>query len=182
VSEQLSAPVPGWTEGRGQEPHRLSGVTLYDGKPEERASLVGTERPLSKREERVTWSFAKDREYWLGMTLRIYEQFLGAVVESRKLPEGKVREVADGRVMTGQDAKALGLIDELGNFYAAVDLAKKEAHLTGEPTLVYPPEEGAKLFERLMGGTASAVARSVKAEVQREAAEASAPGLYLLSR
>jgi protease-4 len=125
---------------------------------------------------------ARDREYWTEMTLHIYEQFLGAVVESRKLPEGKVREVADGRVMTGQDAKALGLIDELGNFYAAVELAKKEAHLTGEPTLVYPPEEGAKLFERLMGGTASAVARSVKAEVQREAVEASAPGLYLLSR
>jgi protease-4 len=114
--------------------------------------------------------------------MRIFEQFLGAVVESRKLPDAKVREVADGRVITGADAKALGLIDELGNFYAAVELAKKAAKVTGEPTLVYPPEEGGKLLERLMGGTASAVARSLKSEVQREAVEASAPGLYLLTR
>ena len=35
--------------------------------------------------------------------------------------------MADGRVITGEDAKELGLVDELGNFYTAVDLAMKEA-------------------------------------------------------
>ncbi len=121
------------------------------------------------------------RAYWQSVTNQIYEQFLGAVVASRKLPEAKVREVADGRVFTGQDAKAAGLIDELGNFWAAVDLAKKEAGLTGEPTLVYPAEDGARFLEHLVGGAAGAVARAVKAEVQAEAQAVARPGLYLLA-
>jgi protease-4 len=122
------------------------------------------------------------RAYWQSVTNRIYEQFLAAVVASRKLPEAQVRAVADGRVLTGQDAKEAGLIDELGNFYAAVDLAKKEAGLTGEASLVYPPEDGARFFERLVGGAASAIARAVRAELRGEAAAAQQPGLYLLSQ
>jgi len=122
------------------------------------------------------------RAYWQSVTNRIYEQFLGAVVASRKLPEAKVRAVADGRVLTGEDAKALGLIDALGNFYAAVDLAMKEAKLTGEPTLVYPPDDGTRFFERLMGDAAGSMARAVRAELQRDATAAQQPGLYFLAR
>jgi protease-4 len=124
----------------------------------------------------------EDRAYWQAVTMQIYEQFLGAVVAGRGLPAEKVRAVADGRVLTGQDAKSLGLIDELGNFYVAVDLAKAEAKLSGEPTLVYPPEDRAHFLEHLMGGAAGAVARSLKAELERGAAEARQPGLYLLAR
>jgi protease-4 len=124
----------------------------------------------------------EDRAYWQSVTMQIYEQFLGAVVAGRGLPAEKVRAVADGRVLTGQDAKQLGLIDELGNFYVAIDLAKAEAKLSGEPTLVYPPEDRARFLEHLMGGAAGAVARSLKAELERGAAEARQPGLYLLAR
>jgi protease-4 len=122
------------------------------------------------------------RDYWQAVTMQVFEQFLGAVVESRKLPEAKVRAVADGRVITGQDAKALGLIDELGNFWVAVERAKTEAKLSGEPTLVYPPEDRAHFLEHLMGGAASAVARAFKAELERGTAEAGQPGLYFLAR
>jgi protease-4 len=122
-----------------------------------------------------------DRAYWQGVTNQIYEQFLAAVVASRKLPEAQVRKVADGRVITGADAKALGLADQLGNFYDAVDLARKEADLSGEPYLVYPPEDGTRLFERLMGGAARAAARAMKDELATGAAAAVRPGLYLLA-
>jgi protease-4 len=124
----------------------------------------------------------EEREYWQETTNRIFEQFLAAVVEGRKLPEAEVRAVADGRVITGEDAKELGLVDELGNFYTAVDLAMKEAGQTGEPTLVYPPEEGARFFEQLVSGGARAVAQAVRAELAAEASEARQPGLYFLSR
>ena len=124
----------------------------------------------------------EDREYWQKTTMTIFEQFLGAVVEGRKLDEAKVRPVADGRVITGQDAKALGLVDELGNLYVAVELAKTEAKLSGEPVLVYPAEDGARFLEHLMGGAAKAVARSVKSEIETGATEARQPGLYLLAR
>jgi protease-4 len=122
------------------------------------------------------------REYWQSVTQQIYEQFLKAVVDGRKLPEEKVRAVADGRVITGQDAKALGLIDLLGNFWVAVEAAKAEAKLSGDPQLVYPPEERGHLLERLMGSGASAAARAVTAEVERSVSQAQAPGLYLLAR
>jgi protease-4 len=121
------------------------------------------------------------RRYWQQVTDQIYEQFLGAVVQGRKLDEAKVRAVADGRVITGQDAKALGLVDALGNFYDAVELAREEAGLSGEPSLVYPPEDGARFLEHLMGGAAGAVARGVKAELGREATRLRQPGLYLLA-
>ena len=124
----------------------------------------------------------EERAYWQETTNRIFEQFLAAVVEGRDLPEADVRAVADGRVITGQDAKELGLVDELGNFYVAVDLAMKEAGQKGEPALVYPPEDGARFFEALMSNGAQAVARAVRAELAAEASEARQPGLYLLSR
>jgi protease-4 len=124
----------------------------------------------------------EERAYWQATTNRIFEQFLAAVVTGRNLPEDEVRAVADGRIITGEDALELGLVDELGNFYAAVDLAMSEAGQKGEPSLVYPPEDGARFFEQLMSGGAAAVARAVRAELATEASEARQPGLYFLSR
>jgi protease-4 len=123
-----------------------------------------------------------ERAYWQETTNRIFEQFLGAVVEGRKLPEAEVRAVADGRVIIGEDAAEAGLIDELGNFYVAIDLAMKEAGQTGEPTLVYPSDDGGRFFEQLVGSAASAVAHAVRAELRAEASEQQQPGLYFLAR
>ena len=44
----------------------------------------------------------------------MYRQFVGMVVENRRMPEERVREVADGRVMTGRQALAVGLVDAIG--------------------------------------------------------------------
>ncbi|MDO9708888.1 signal peptide peptidase SppA [Paracraurococcus lichenis] len=44
----------------------------------------------------------------------LYDQFVGMVVAGRKLPEERVREVADGRVVTGRQALAAGLVDAIG--------------------------------------------------------------------
>jgi len=41
-------------------------------------------------------------------------QFVAMVVAGRNLPEARVRELADGRVMTGRQAVALGLVDAIG--------------------------------------------------------------------
>lgn len=81
VSEKLSAPVEGWSEGASGEPHRLAGITLFDGTPDERASLVGRERVLSKTQLQVTWTLAKGREYWLSCAYAST-----GVVLSRRLP------------------------------------------------------------------------------------------------
>lgn len=66
---------------------------------------------------------------------RIYAGFINRVAEGRKLPPERVREIAKGRVWTGVQAKQLGLVDELGGFYEAVDKAKSLASLKGEVKL-----------------------------------------------
>jgi len=124
----------------------------------------------------------EDRAYWQSLIDQVYGQFVAAVVEGRDLPEDQVRKIADGRVLTGQQAQELGLIDELGNFNDAVDVAKEKAGLTGEPKLVYPPEERTRFFEELLGGAVHSVADAVRTELQREAKAAGAPGVYYLAR
>jgi protease-4 len=66
---------------------------------------------------------------------RIYAGFIGRVAQGRKLPEARVREIANGRVWTGAQAKALGLVDGLGGFYQAVDRAKALAGIKGDARL-----------------------------------------------
>ncbi|MDN5347003.1 MAG: protease [Clostridia bacterium] len=79
----------------------------------------------------------EEREILQGMVDDIYQQFLQVVAEGRGLPLEKVRQLADGRIYTGRQAKELGLVDELGNFYDAVRLAASLAGIEGEPNLRY---------------------------------------------
>jgi protease IV len=124
----------------------------------------------------------EDRAYWQALVDQVYRQFLAAVVESRELPEDEVRKIADGRVLTGEQAQELGLIDELGNFNDAVDTAKEQAGLSGEPRLVYPPDERARFLEELMGGATRGIADAVRAELHHEANAAATPGVYYMAR
>ena len=87
---------------------------------------------------------------------RIYDDFTSKVAEGRKLPKEKVLEIAKGRVWTGEDAKGLGLVDELGGFPAALKLAKEAAKIpAGEKVkvTVFPREKNPfeQLSERLSG-------------------------------
>ncbi|HEY9795907.1 MAG TPA: signal peptide peptidase SppA [Leptolyngbyaceae cyanobacterium] len=60
---------------------------------------------------------------------QIYNQFLNKVAQSRKLPIQKVAQIAQGRVWSGQDAKKLGLVDEIGGIDDAIEYAAKQANL-----------------------------------------------------
>jgi protease-4 len=55
-----------------------------------------------------------------------FDQFLGLVRERRKLGDDQVKTIADGRVMTGRQAKALGLVDELGGEDEALAWLQRE--------------------------------------------------------
>ncbi len=125
---------------------------------------------------------ADDRAYWQGLIDRVHRQFVDAVAAGRELAPGEVRKIADGRVVTGEEAKDLGLVDALGNFYDAVELAKTEAKLSGEPRLVYPPDDGGRFLEELMGNAAGAVADAVSARLVQDARAVQRPGLYFLAR
>jgi protease-4 len=66
-----------------------------------------------------------------------YRDFINTVVEGRKLPTAEVEKIAQGRVYTGAQALDLKLVDKLGSFADAIDLAKQEGKISGEPRLVY---------------------------------------------
>jgi protease-4 len=72
-----------------------------------------------------------------GVLDRIYGEFTEKAATGRRMPKEKVLEVAKGRVWTGEDAKALGLVDELGGFPAALRLAREAAGI--------PPETGVRV-------------------------------------
>jgi protease IV len=81
-------------------------------------------------------------EAWLD---RVYVDFTTKVADGRKLPKDKVLEIAKGRIWSGQDAKNLGLVDELGGYDTALRLAKKAAGVREDEdvrVVVYPRPKG----------------------------------------
>jgi protease-4 len=82
----------------------------------------------------------------------------------------------------GDQAMELGLVDQLGNFYDALEVLKKDAKITAEPTLVYPLDERGRLLDQLMGGAARSLVGAVREGIAQEALEARSPGLYFLPR
>lgn len=66
---------------------------------------------------------------------QVYAGFIQRVADGRRMSATRVGEIARGRVWTGSQAKALGLVDQLGGFYDAVERAKALAGLHGEVKL-----------------------------------------------
>lgn len=71
----------------------------------------------------------------------IFDHFLDIIVKERKIPKEKLKEMADGRIFTGRQAKALGLVDELGGLDEAVKLAAQSAGLKEKPEAIYAPRK-----------------------------------------
>lgn len=65
-----------------------------------------------------------------------YERFVGIVAEGRKLPPEKVKTFADGRILSGRQALALGLVDALGTEKEATAKAAELGGITGTPRLI----------------------------------------------
>jgi protease-4 len=84
---------------------------------------------------------------------QIYGNFLERVSEGRKLPLARVQEIARGHVWTGAQARELGLVDQIGGFYDAVDRAKALAHITGEVKLkrMTPGASPVEALQKLLG-------------------------------
>jgi protease-4 len=68
-------------------------------------------------------------------------QFVRAVAEGRKLPEKQVREIADGRIFSGEQAMAQKLVDRLGTMQDALAEAGRLGGISGEPGVVKPPKK-----------------------------------------
>jgi protease-4 len=92
----------------------------------------------------------EERALLQGMIDNVLGQFKAAVSKGRKLPLEEVTAIADGRVFSGQQAKALKLVDELGTLQDAVDDAAKLAKIKGTPNVVYPDRSGKRKWLDLL--------------------------------
>ena len=98
-----------------------------------------------------------DEALYMELVSDIYDQFVGVVVQRRKLEPAVVQQFADGRIVTGRVALRLGLIDQLGGLYdaaeKAVELARQrdpsDDHDEIDPTLVYPESPVPSVVELL---------------------------------
>ena len=71
----------------------------------------------------------------------IYDEFTSKVAESRQLDLATVREIAQGRVWSGAEAKKLGLVDELGGLEDAIRYAAEKAQLGEKFRIVELPRK-----------------------------------------
>lgn len=98
----------------------------------------------------------EEKELLQSLIGNVYEQFLKAVADGRKLPIDVVRPYADGRILTGEQAFQAKLVDRLGGLDAALEeirvLAKMDAKQ--KLNLIYPEPKRRSLLEVLGTGAA----------------------------
>ena len=70
-----------------------------------------------------------------------YDTFLTRCAEGRHMTKEAIGKIAEGRVWTGETAKKLGLVDELGGIDKALDIAVKKANLNGYTVVSYPEKK-----------------------------------------
>jgi protease-4 len=87
-----------------------------------------------------------------GLVENVHGQFVSAVARARDMDEAVVRKLSDGRIYSGAQAKALGLIDDLGTFQDAIDLAAREAGIEGSPPVFYSTPERESVWDRMFFG------------------------------
>jgi protease-4 len=71
----------------------------------------------------------------------VHDQFVRAVAEGRDMEERKVRQIADGRIFSGEQAKELGLVDRLGSLQDAIEIAAEMIGIEGKPVVIYPKKK-----------------------------------------
>lgn len=91
----------------------------------------------------------EDRTYLQGWIDDAFTQFFEVVVNERKLIRSKVMKYADGRVFTGKQALAYGLIDTLGTYDDAINLAARLGGIEGKPKTIKERKTKVTIFDLL---------------------------------
>jgi protease-4 len=86
----------------------------------------------------------------------VHQQFIQAVADGRKMDRSKVTQIADGRILTGEQAKQAGLVDQIGNLQDAIDTTAKLVGIEGKPNILYPKKKFS-FWELLIRETVSAI-------------------------
>ncbi|HBA90195.1 MAG TPA: signal peptide peptidase SppA [Geobacter sp.] len=97
---------------------------------------------------------AEEREMLQGVIDSTHAQFVRAVAEGRKLPVEQVRQIADGRIFSGEQALSLKLVDRIGTLQDAVAEAGRLGGIKGEPEVIRPRKKKNPALDLLIQGAA----------------------------
>ena len=127
----------------------LKNRVVKSGKHKDIGSPV---RPMSAEDEAILQSLIDD----------VHSQFVEAVAAGRKLEVATVKPLADGRIFTGRQAQASGLVDELGNLESAIAAAAEMGGIVGEPKLIYPLPDEKGFWQDMVGEIALQVRKGLE--------------------
>jgi len=96
---------------------------------------------------------ADERTLLQNMVDDVLGQFVEAVARGRNMPAARVRTLADGRIYSGTQAVASGLVDRLGGLQSAIRLAWQDAKQVGEPRVVRVRPRHLPWIFQLLGST-----------------------------
>ena len=117
---------------------KLQAIVLKAGEFKDTGSPV---RPMTPAE----------RAYMQGLIDNMHTQFIHSVAQGRKMKDEDILPLADGKVWTGEQALPLKLIDQIGDFRAAVMDTAKSVGIKGEPTIVRPEKDRKSILDLLFG-------------------------------
>jgi protease-4 len=117
---------------------KLQAIVLKAGEFKDTGSPV---RPMTPAE----------RAYMQGLIDNMHGQFIHSVAEGRHMKDAEILPLADGKVWTGEQAMPLKLIDQIGDFRAAIADTAKSVGIKGEPTLVHPEKDRKSVLDLLFG-------------------------------
>ena len=92
-----------------------------------------------------------ERAYMQGLIDNMHAQFIDSVAKGRRVKVEEIKPLADGKVWTGEQAMPLKLIDQIGDFRAAVEDTAKSVGIKGEPTIVRPEKDRKSVLDLLFG-------------------------------
>ena len=106
------------------------GVTFDTVQTHANSNMFSPTRPMSKEARMVMQRNVEN----------FYQTFISRVAQGRNLTTDFVDSIARGRVWSGEDAKQLGLIDEIGGLNKALEVAAKEAKLASYGVITFPKQ------------------------------------------
>jgi protease-4 len=128
------------------------GITFDTVKTGKYADIGSITHPMSPAEKEIIQQQVE----------HIYDVFLSHVSEGRKMDKASIDSIGQGRVWSGTDAKALGLVDVLGGINTATDIAAHMAKLDHYRTVALPEQK--EFFKKLMEDLSTGVGESYTKE------------------
>jgi len=145
---------------------RVDPATIKSGKYKDIGAM---DRPMTAEEKRLLQE----------MVDNCYQQFLGDVARGRGVKVEVIKPLADGRILTGEQARKAGLVDELGGFWDAVKLAAKLGGVKDPDSAELQNYGAGSLLDQLLATKAAPT--SPAAELAGKLAGGLGPGLWFLA-